>query len=210
MSGAAMADTTPPDALMRNGTTMVPLRYIGEWLGANVAYNSSTRVINLTINGKTVSLTIGSNNAYIGGNHHQLAAPAMETGGTTYVPLRFVSEAFGAGVEWNNSNHYATIKHPSQDAAVNIGLHGYPRPSQPSNFSNRPGNQGYQGGNGWQQNNNNNNGWNDGSGNQPGNNGNNNGGWNNRPDNQQGNNNRPGANNRPGDNNNHGGQGGRR
>ena len=38
-----------------------------------------------------------------------LDAPPLVVGGRTYVPLRFISEAFGAEIDWNSKEQRITI-----------------------------------------------------------------------------------------------------
>ena len=49
-----------------------------------------------------ITLKIGSSEAYMGGKIVLLDAPPYIKKGTTFVPIRFISEAFGAKVEWQN------------------------------------------------------------------------------------------------------------
>ncbi len=49
-----------------------------------------------------ITLKIGSREAYVGGEIIILDAPPYIKKGTTFVPIRFISEVFGAKVEWQN------------------------------------------------------------------------------------------------------------
>ena len=80
----------------------VPLRSIFESLGAGVAYDNGT--INATLGDKTVQVKIGSNQAFVSGQQQFLDAPPYIVGATTMVPLRFVSEALGASVNYDSTN----------------------------------------------------------------------------------------------------------
>ncbi|OBR63695.1 hypothetical protein A7K91_07955 [Paenibacillus oryzae] len=82
------------------GNVLVPLRSIFESLGATVKWNSSTQTVTATRGGRTVVLTIGSKTAYINGVAVTLSAAPQLINGSTMVPVRFVSEAFGGEVEW--------------------------------------------------------------------------------------------------------------
>ncbi|GEM_PF-1762141 len=82
------------------GNVLVPLRSIFESLGAAVKWNSSTQTVTATRAGRTVVLTIGSKTAYINGVAVTLSAAPQLINGSTMVPVRFVSEAFGGEVEW--------------------------------------------------------------------------------------------------------------
>ena len=95
----------PPTVIQ--GRVLVPLRGIFEQLGATVNYNASTQHILAVRGGQNVDLTVGSRQAAVNGAPEMLDVPAFTINGRTMVPLRFISEALGAGVQWNAAN--ATI-----------------------------------------------------------------------------------------------------
>jgi len=88
-------------AVEKGGRVFVPLRNIFESLGAGVAYDNGT--INATSGDKTVQVKIGSNQAIVNGQATYLDAAPYIVGATTMVPLRFVSEALGAEVDYNQN-----------------------------------------------------------------------------------------------------------
>ncbi len=93
-----------------NGRTMVPMRELFEQLGATVNYNDETRLITASRNGIYVSLTPGSDKATINGKEITLdASPYITAKGRTMVPIRFVSEALGVGVGWNQQTRMVYI-----------------------------------------------------------------------------------------------------
>lgn len=98
-----------------NGVTFVPLRFIGEALGANVGWNDALRIVSLTRAGSYVQLSIGSKLAIIDGRIVELIEAPRITNGRTMVPLRFISEAFGADVVWDQETKSVTVAMP--DAA---------------------------------------------------------------------------------------------
>ncbi len=57
----------------------------------------------------SILLRIGGSSAYVNGNTILLDAPPFIRGGRTMVPIRFISEAFGAGVQWNAQDQSVTI-----------------------------------------------------------------------------------------------------
>ncbi len=87
-------------AVMEGGTVMVPLRDIFEVLGAEVEWNQEVQSVRAKRGTHEISLNIGSTSAYKNGTSVQLSVPAQIIGTSTMVPLRFVSEALGAEVEW--------------------------------------------------------------------------------------------------------------
>jgi len=103
-------------AVIENGSTLVPLRGIFESLGANVQWNQPTQTIESSKGNTKVWLKIGSKNAKVDGNVVSLSVPAQVKNGKTLVPLRFISESLGANVEWNQKNETVTITGDSKDS----------------------------------------------------------------------------------------------
>jgi hypothetical protein len=99
VNGNRMQFDQPP--LEQAGRVFVPLRGVFEQLGASVVYQNG--VINATGNGRNISLQIGSTNATVNGHTQVLDSPPFVQGNRTLVPLRFVAQALGASVDWNNS-----------------------------------------------------------------------------------------------------------
>jgi hypothetical protein len=97
----------PP--IERLGSVLVPLRGVFERLGAQVAYDPGTRTILAARGNTSISLPLGSRNAVVNGQIQTLSQPAQVINGTTLVPLRFVSEALGAFVEWRGSSQTVVI-----------------------------------------------------------------------------------------------------
>ncbi|MFE5322637.1 copper amine oxidase N-terminal domain-containing protein [Paenibacillus sp. NPDC056579] len=85
---------------IRDGNTLVPFRAISEALKADVAWNEEERSVTVTRDGISVKLYIGSTTAYVDGKEVTLEVPAAIADGSTVVPVRFVSEALKAAVNW--------------------------------------------------------------------------------------------------------------
>ncbi|MGO4532328.1 copper amine oxidase N-terminal domain-containing protein [Paenibacillus sp. 2TAF8] len=96
--------------VMKAGRVLVPLRSIFEGIDAEVKYNNRTKTITATRDDREVSLTLGSKAAYINGQLNVMDVPASTIKGSTMVPIRFVSEAFGEKVFWNSRNQRVDIK----------------------------------------------------------------------------------------------------
>jgi hypothetical protein len=109
---AAPSGTPAPRIISVKGNTLVPLRYISEWLGARVDFDPGAGIITLTFRDKVAQLRLGDRAATVNGEPVILAAPATERSGVTYVPLRFVGEALGAVVEWDPQERAVTVYHP--------------------------------------------------------------------------------------------------
>ena len=95
--------------ITQNGRVLVPMRQIFEKLGAFVQWNGGSRSIDAQKGTTQIRLVIGDTNATVNGTIRTLEVPAQITNGATMVPLRFVSEAMGANVQWNAANRLVAI-----------------------------------------------------------------------------------------------------
>ena len=105
VNGQQVGFDQPP--VERGGRVFVPLRGVFERLGASVVYDNG--VINATGQGHNISLHIGSTIAVVDGSQQTLDVAPFLVGSRTLVPLRFISQALGANVDWNNSTDVVTI-----------------------------------------------------------------------------------------------------
>jgi len=97
----------------KTGRTMVPLRFIGEALGAKVDWNNAERKVTYTLYGRTIELWIDKSTALVNGDPVVVDPAPYIVSGRTVVPLRFVSENLGAAVEWESKTQRITIKFPA-------------------------------------------------------------------------------------------------
>ena len=88
--------------VIRNSRTLVPVRFITEMLGGQVAWNEDTKEVTLTIDGKEIKMTIGAVLEKYG------VAPVI-IDGRTFVPVRFVADELGATVAWDEATKEVTI-----------------------------------------------------------------------------------------------------
>lgn len=97
------------DAVMINGSTMVPMRAIFETLGATISWNQTTKAVTAIKGTTKIVLAIGQKTATVNGNNVKLSKEAVIVNGSTLVPLRFVSESLGANVSWDPKAYTAII-----------------------------------------------------------------------------------------------------
>ncbi len=109
LDGEVLSFDVPP--FIAYGRTLVPLRTIFEALGAQVYWDEVSRTVVAEKESvkRVVSLTIGKQEAYVNNAPIKLDIPAVIVRGRTLVPLRFVSEALGATVEWSAQTQTVTI-----------------------------------------------------------------------------------------------------
>lgn len=100
LNGSPVSSDVSP-FIDQNSRTMVPLRFIGEGIGAYVDWTVGTQKITVKQDGCVIELAIGSFKASVDGKTVQLDTQPVLKGGRTMVPLRFVSEQLGCSVSWN-------------------------------------------------------------------------------------------------------------
>ncbi len=103
-------DNVTPFIDEQSERTLVPMRDIFEAVGAVVQWDESTQTVIAVKDSSFVTLQIGSEKAFVNSEEKQLDVKALIKDDRTFVPLRFVSEALGAEVEWDNDNYTVVIK----------------------------------------------------------------------------------------------------
>ena len=98
------------NGILINGTTIVPLRAIFEALDSRVKWDGETQTITATRPYRIIELTIGKTEATKNGSPISLTVSPRIINGSTYVPLRFVSESLGAEVVWDGTTKSVFIK----------------------------------------------------------------------------------------------------
>jgi hypothetical protein len=97
---------------MIDGRVLVPLRGVLEKMGATVGWLQQSQTVVADKGQMDITLPIGSHTAQVNGRQVSLDVPAMVIAGSTMVPLRFVSEALGANVDWSNATETVAINLP--------------------------------------------------------------------------------------------------
>ena len=101
------------------GTTLVPLRVITEAFGAEVLWDGETKTITLNYPDVTIILQIDNKEAKVNDHTEELSvAPTLSASGVTMVPLRFISETFGAEVGYNEGS--ITVTKSSDDFGTTV------------------------------------------------------------------------------------------
>ena len=98
-------------AIVSHGSLMVPLRSMFEQMGATVSYDAASKSVTAQKEGAQVQVTLGKNEVIINGESRPLDVPPMMYKGTLMVPVRVISEALGAYVEWEPSQHLCVVRY---------------------------------------------------------------------------------------------------
>ncbi|NIK79041.1 internalin A [Paenibacillus castaneae] len=89
--------------------TYVPVRFVSERLGANVAWNQSKKEVTIVKDGKTIRWVVDKKTANVNGKTVAFDTPLLLKKGTTFVPVRFVSELLESSVEYIPSSKSVLI-----------------------------------------------------------------------------------------------------
>jgi len=130
MNGKLQAYEQPP--VIRQGSTLTPLRAIFESMGATVTWDAATQTATGRKGDTVVTLKIGDHQAYKNGQPITLEVPAQLVNGYTLAPARFVGEAFGGEVQWDGSLRTVKITVPPSQVS---------KSAAPSASSERPAEQ---------------------------------------------------------------------
>ncbi len=114
-----------------DGRVLVPVRGVLESLGADVGWNEQSQTV-VANNGRAdIELRIGDHSASIDGQAVPLDVPAQVIAGHTMVPLRFLGQALGAEVHWNERARLVEIVTNRKDMKVRSHRSGQPRGNRP-------------------------------------------------------------------------------
>lgn len=95
--------------IVENDRTLLPIRAIIEAFGGTVVWNADTREVTLGYGGREIILTIDSMTAYLDGEAQALDTAPVVRNDRTMLPIRFIAESFGLGVEWNGDTQEVAI-----------------------------------------------------------------------------------------------------
>ena len=93
--------TMAAPAQVISGSTLVPLRFIGEAFGSEVTWDGAKKTAKVVLGSYTIEVPIGQNYVMVNGGQENIAVPGQLINGSTYVPLRFIGESLGAEVNYD-------------------------------------------------------------------------------------------------------------
>ncbi|ULL17657.1 hypothetical protein DVH26_26290 [Paenibacillus sp. H1-7] len=124
LDGKRQSFEQPP--VIRNGSTLTPLRAIFEAMGATVTWDAATQTATGRKGNTSVSLKVGDKQAVVNGKTVELEVPALLVNGYTMGPARFIGEAFGGQLQWDGKTRTVQMKSggstsaAAKDGAVSI------------------------------------------------------------------------------------------
>lgn len=130
----------PPQIV--NSRTFVPIRFLANALGAEVSWNQAQRMVLVIKGSDQIQLFIGGD-ALKNGALMPVDVPPFIVSGRTMVPLRFISEAFGCKVDWNEEERRVIVESKSNNSqqpgspSVNTPGNKVQPPASGNNFIDR-------------------------------------------------------------------------
>lgn len=97
---------------VKDGRTYLPVRFVAQALGvsdSNILWDEATQKVTLIKGDKVVQMTIGSKAMLVNGITINMDVPAEINSGRTMLPFRFMAQAFGASVGWDDATQTVTM-----------------------------------------------------------------------------------------------------
>ena len=104
---AENSDVTP---IIVDNRTVLPIRFIAEKLGMEVAWYEDRDLVVLSDDNNRIELTIESPYATANGEAITLEIGPIIYANRTYVPVRFIAETLGKKVDWDGATRKVTIR----------------------------------------------------------------------------------------------------
>lgn len=102
--------------IVEKGSTLVPARPFLEKLGFEIGWDDENQIVTAEKESLVISLQIDNETALINDEEHTLAVAPKIVNKNTFVPLRFIGEAAGYEVSWDQELRIAAleVKEPSR------------------------------------------------------------------------------------------------
>ena len=97
--------------VLEDNRTLVPVRVITEGFGAIVSWNEAKQEVTIKTAANNITLTIGSRNVTVNNVSKTLDVPAKIVNNRTMVPIRFISDNLGAGINYDSSKRTVDVKY---------------------------------------------------------------------------------------------------
>jgi len=101
-------------ALVRGGTILIPLRSMFEQMGPpypTVSWDAGSKTATVSKTGSEVKVTLGKPEVIINGESRPLDVPPEMYQGVVLVPVRVISEAMGAYVQWVPDRRLVVVRY---------------------------------------------------------------------------------------------------
>ncbi|RXZ80543.1 hypothetical protein EBB07_18510 [Paenibacillaceae bacterium] len=100
----------PYAGIMLQGKAYVPLRELAGTLGAHLAYDKHSKLVQLTFGEQTLIVRPGDREASVNDQRVDMGSQVEIFNNATYVPLRFIAEWAGAKVSWDADRRVISVE----------------------------------------------------------------------------------------------------
>jgi len=92
------------------GRILLPFRELFEFFSLEVSWDNETKTATARNEEKEIKITTGDKTAYVNDEEKKLDVTARIIDSKTYVPMRFVAEALGYSVDWNQQKQTVILR----------------------------------------------------------------------------------------------------
>ena len=86
----------------KSNRTMMPVKFVSNLLNLNTFWEPDTKSAVFSSDNTEVIINIGSPIIYVNGNPIEMDTVAVIKDGRTFIPLKYLANAFEINIEWNN------------------------------------------------------------------------------------------------------------
>jgi hypothetical protein len=109
LDGVKLDFTTP--LFIKNDRVLVPFRTFSEHLQFEVLWEAESEKVVSYNEGCKIEFILNNAEAIVNGEIMSMDVPPFEINGCSYVPVRFIAEAYGLKVTWDESELFVHITH---------------------------------------------------------------------------------------------------
>jgi hypothetical protein len=111
VNGAQKTMDVAPFIDASSSRTLVPIRFVSEFLGGTVGWDAETRTVTIDFDKQNlhIKFAIGEKTVYVNGEKKTTEVAPLIRDSRTFVPLRFVAETMGFNVDWDAASRSVTI-----------------------------------------------------------------------------------------------------
>lgn len=92
------------------GRILLPFRELFEFFSLNVSWDDETKTATARNEETEIKVTVGNKTAYVNGEAKELDVPSKIINSKTYAPMRFVAEALGYNVDWDQQGQTVILR----------------------------------------------------------------------------------------------------
>lgn len=119
---AVAEDLKEPDIVengkIMDGRTMIPIRIVSSRFGFQVDWHQESKTVIIRDDITRIDLQLSTPKAKVNEREVMLDIPAQIIQGVTYVPLKFLGDAFGANVSWSSQFKAAHVIYADTDLLI--------------------------------------------------------------------------------------------